>query len=84
MSCAKKSSRSQRVFWVTFDKGLVSFDRAFEVVLLFGILRGLIDLRRIAAYFFLARWYVLRFLARFKNDRGPSRFGYKQHYRKQD
>ena len=70
---------SQRVLWVAFDKSLVSFYRAFEVVFLFRSLRGLPDLRRIAAYFFLARCHILRFLARSKNDRGPAQFGYEKH-----
>jgi hypothetical protein len=61
---------------VTFDEALVSFDRAFDVVFLFGGLRRLIDLRGVAVYFFLARRHILRFVG-FENDRRSARFRYK-------
>jgi hypothetical protein len=75
LSAAIKRAGGQCVFGMMFNETFVSFDRTFNVAFSFRSLSDLIHLRGIATYFLFTGRYVLRFLSRLENDRGPAGFG---------
>jgi hypothetical protein len=78
LSAAIKRTGGQYVLRIAFNETFVSLDCALSVTFFFGSFPDLKQLRSIAAYFFFAGRYVLRFLSRLENDRGLAGFGQKK------